>query len=327
MRLLPRCLIVLLLIALPGIAAAQSESLLWQIRPRLDPLPPELSGLLVRLYQTVSPQIAVHNLTGDPLVILDSAGQPFLKIGPYEVQANFANAAFYRSRHPEPRELPDAIGGADRWRRVSSGPAWAWFDARLRVDLLQIPPRPRMGDPAFVQRWAIPVRLGATEAIISGYFLYFEAPQGLYRTQITGNAGLGPQVDIYPAAGRVPGLFVTNQGNATFTVLGLSGEPFLRFVPGKVLVNRSSDTWRIAAPADALAPYAASADGQPDWVVVSTTGSFAWAEPRAFYEGPPPEGAAPVEVKEWEVPILTAEGQDAITGITQWLPPAPDPAS
>ncbi|MDN5937609.1 MAG: hypothetical protein L0H83_03000 [Salinisphaera sp.] len=313
-------LLICLLCAWAGTVSAADDALTWQIRPELDPLPPELDGLLVTLYQTASPQIAVHNLTGKPLVILDRGNQPFLRIGPYEIYANFANPVFHRSRYIEEIEPPDNASGPDRWRKVSNGPAWAWFDPRLRTAGLKVPDGPLLENPALIKRWAIPVRLGDTKGIISGYFLYHEAPNGFYRTRLSDEGNLAPGVSVYPTAGMIPGLFISSRGNAEFTVLGMDGEPFLRFVPGKVMINRSSPTWRVAAPPDTLVPYVASASDKATWVVISTTGSFGWLEPRAFFKGSAPDSANPVQVKQWQVPVVFADGRKTIEGTTQWLP-------
>lgn len=318
-------LIAIAALAWAGATIAADDALVWQIRPSLDPLPPELDGLLVDIYQTASPQIAVHNLTAQPLVILDRGSEAFLRIGPLEVYANFANPTFHRSRYIEEIEPPDNATGPDRWHRVSGGPAWAWFDPRLRIRGLEVPPGPYVSTPVLVKRWAIPVRLGEVESIISGYFLYHEAPNGLYRARVPGGADLGPDVSVYPTAGLIPGLFIANRGNATFSVLGLNEEPFLRFVPGKVLVNRSSATWRVAAPEGSKVAYAPAPDGQPSWVVISTTGGFAWLEPRAFYEGATPNANHPVQVKQWQVPVVFDGERKTIDGVTQWLPGHPAP--
>lgn len=312
---------VLLLTALP-VHAASEDARIWQIRPSLDRLPPALDGILVRLQQTASPRIAVHNLTGDTLEVLDHGYEPFLRIGPHDTTANLASTAFHRSRYADDRPPPASAAGEPRWQRVDSGPAWAWFDPRLRVGELQVPELREYQDEVLVRRWAIPVRFRGEEHIISGYFLYHGAPNGLYRAHLEPDqAPLAANVSLYPMAGLVPGVFIANQGNASFTVLGLNEEPFLRFVPGKVLVNRGSPSWRIAATPDAPVSYRDNSGEGPEWAVISTTGGFGWRDPRAFHDGDPPAGRnAPATVKKWSIPVDMAGERRAIHGSTQWLP-------
>lgn len=309
-----------LLLASPVTHAADADARVWQIRPSLDRLPPALDGLLVQLQQTASPRIAVHNLTGDTLEILDHGDQPFLRIGPHETTANLASSAFHRSRYAEDRQPPASAAGESRWQRVDNGPAWAWFDSRLQVNGMTVPTLREYEDEVLVQRWAIPVRFRGEEHIISGYFLYRDAPNGLYRTRLASDQAPAADVSVYPLAGLVPGVFIANRGNASFTVLGIEGEPFVRFVPGKVLVNRRSPTWRIAAPSDSPIGHEESGDG-PKWAVASTTGGFGWRDARAFHKGDPPaDRSKPGVVGEWSIPVDVEGERTEIRGSTEWLP-------
>lgn len=315
--------LVFFLAAWTGAASAGAAALTWQIRPKLDPLAPMLDGLEIEIHQTASPQISVHNRSGKPLLILDQGYQPFLRIGPGDVSADVANLVFHRSRYagddvPPPEYRPDS----ERWQRVSSVPTWAWFDPRLTTANLQLPAGPHFDLPVLVKRWAIPVRLGDAEGIISGYFLYHRAPTGMYLARLSGDGQVTPDVSVYPTAEEVPGLLIVNRGNEVFTVLGMEGEPFLHFLPGKVLVNQSSATWAVAAPTVSPVGYVADAGSEPSWVVISTTGSFGWIEPRAYYDGSTPASTNPVQVKQWQVPLLFADGRKVIEGTTQWLPGA-----
>ncbi|MDT0619093.1 hypothetical protein RM531_11465 [Salinisphaera sp. P385] len=310
-----------LLLASPVTHAADADARVWQIRPSLDRLPPALDGLLVQLQQTASPRIAVHNLTGDTLEILDHGDQPFLRIGPHETTANLASSAFHRSRYAEDRPPPASAAGEPRWQRVDNGPAWAWFDSRLQVDGMTVPTLREYEDEVLVQRWAIPVRFRGEEHIISGYFLYRDAPNGLYRTRLASDQAPAADVSVYPLAGLVPGVFIANRGNASFTVLGIEGEPFVRYIPGKVLVNRRSPTWRIAAPSDSPIGHEDSGGDGAKWAVASTTGGFGWRDPRAFHKGDPPaDRSKPGVVGEWSIPVDVEGERTEIRGSTEWLP-------
>lgn len=291
-----------------------------QIRPELDRLPEELDGLQVRLWHTPHPQISVHNLTAEQLVVRDHADRPFLRLAPNNTHADLANAWFYRARRATDTPVPDDAGGPPRWRKVDSGPAFGWWDPRLRIDdRMQPPPGITGGGSHFLRRWRIPVRLGDITSDISGYFLYHPAPDGVHRAEVTSDKVLGDNVAVYPLLGKTPGLFIANHGNARFAVRGIEGEPFLRFVPGKVLVDPTSATWQQAAPDNARVPYDDS--GKSRWVVIATTGGFGWHDPRVRADAGPPKNGKATPVKEWSIPVTVEEERRVVEGRTWWLPP------
>lgn len=313
------------LLALAATGAAQAleaeDALAVQIRPVLDRLPSELDGLLVALHQTPAPHISVHNLTDRTLTVLDHAERPYLRIGPGETHGDFANAWFHRAWRGDDGEAPSNVGGPARWHKIDTGPAFGWWDPRLRVvGELQPPPGVTGGDAKFLRRWRIPVRFGETRSDISGYFLYHPAPEGVHRVAVDEPDVLGEDVTVHPLLGDDPGVFIANLGNAKFRVPGAEGEPFLRFVPGKVLINANSATWKRAAPEDTQVPY--SGPGQPRWVVISTTGGFGWRDPRVDAGDQRPDDREPAPVLEWSIPADVDGDEVEIEGETWWLPPA-----
>lgn len=290
--------------------------------PVLDPLPEALEGLRVELRRTLAPQLAVYNPTGQRLTVFDRQGRPFLRIGPQGTQADLGAAAFHRSNTlMAPGSIAEDAGEAPRWRQVEASPSWGWFDLRLRTGAIEAPDEGRhAGGDAEVGTWSIPVQLGDTRSVISGRFLYQPAPEGLYQAKLDSVPKLAPGVAVHVLTGPRPGLFINNAGAAEFTVLGVEGEPFLRFVPGKVLANRNSPTWAAVAPAGGPEPVQTGPANEPSWVLVSATSSYGWIEPRAKYDGEPPTGSEPTVVKTWSVPVRRQGGASSIRGVTEWLP-------
>jgi hypothetical protein len=303
---------LLALLCLPVAAADRSE---YTVRPNLDPVPASLDGILVELRQTVHPQITVFNLTNDPLLILDNEGEPFLSIGPQDVKANYARPAFHLSRYADNQPLPNNAHGPARWHPMNEAPTWGWFDTRLRV-----PEAAGSSSAGPVGRWSIPVQLGNTRAALTGDFVHTPAPDGLYEVIIDKQSLDMEAVTVHPMAGPRPGLFIHNRGNDKFTVDGLNGEKFLRFLPSKAIVNSASRTWKQAAPVDTVVPYRAPENKPERWTIISTAGGFGWADPRVQPSGGKPGGQVEKTVATWRIPVNTNQGVRYIEGRTLWRP-------
>jgi hypothetical protein len=116
-------------------------------------------------------------------------------------------------------------------------------------------------------------------------------------------------------------------------VPGYDGEEvYLRFTPdGTVYENRNSATYyqnldRYGAPV----PDTAGADAEPEWVQVSTDGTYAWHDHRIHWMSPTPPDQVqlsadePQPLYEWEVPLVVAGDPAVISGELVWHPgPAP----
>ena len=288
----------LLLFTHASLALASNTAL----QPQLDDLPPELHGLIVEIRQTPNPQIMVYNLNPEPLTILDDSEQAFLRLDSLGIHADFAKPAFHQTRYAQPRSLPNNANGPARWRDISVAPAWAWFDARLRSSAAT-----DRGDT-----WRIPVTLGEKHSSISGRFVQKTSNDGIFQAQIeTPTLGGVKNLSIHPLAGERPGVFIHNRGNAQFYVPGMNGEPFLRFLPGKVMINRSSATWQASAPTHTLVPYAPASGGETEWTVMSSVGGFGWADPRV-------QSQSKGESKTWSIPLDFGGNTQVIQGNTEW---------
>jgi hypothetical protein len=116
-------------------------------------------------------------------------------------------------------------------------------------------------------------------------------------------------------------LQLTDNGPHVVVVLGLLGEPFLRFSASGVEANAASPTaWSsgVVAQGDA----ARSAHG-PAWRRVSSGHTFAWHEnrlrPRPIVPG---GGTTPTRVAAWSVP-LRVDGRRAVVTGWEWYAAAP----
>jgi hypothetical protein len=104
-------------------------------------------------------------------------------------------------------------------------------------------------------------------------------------------------------------------------VLGLLGEPFLRFSPAGVAANAASPTaWSTGVVASSDA--AKSARG-PVWRTVSSGHTFAWHENRLRPRPSVPDGGTtPRRVAEWSIPMLV-DGRRARLSGWEWYASGP----
>ncbi|MGH2975517.1 MAG: hypothetical protein ACRDLL_11710 [Solirubrobacterales bacterium] len=102
-------------------------------------------------------------------------------------------------------------------------------------------------------------------------------------------------------------------------VLGLLGEPFLRFSPGGVQANRASPT---ASSAGVLRPGEAVRADRTVWTLVSTGSTFTWHENRL--RPLPVRESAPSDrpVARWRIPLIV-DGRHALLSGAEWFRPSP----
>ncbi len=116
-------------------------------------------------------------------------------------------------------------------------------------------------------------------------------------------------------------------------VVGYSGEPYLRFLPGgTVEENRLSPTKYQNEDRYAIAeiPAGASSEAEPVWVVVAEDGSFAWHDHRTHWmSSKPPPGRGPGDqITEGVVPLLVDGSEVDVTVASIWQePPSPVPVA
>ncbi len=118
---------------------------------------------------------------------------------------------------------------------------------------------------------------------------------------------------------------VRNGTGGDVTVIGYSGEPYLRITPDAVFTNLRSPTGYVnekkTIPADADAKAA------PDWRRTGDGGSARWHDHRSHWTGTSPPPAAQDEpdrqhrIRDWTVPLLAGATSVAVTGTLDYAPP------
>lgn len=293
----------------------------------LDPLPSELSELQVQLRETLAPQLLVGNPTRQPLIIKDETGRPFLRVGPDATEGDLGTAAFHRTNTiMAPGAIAPEASENPRWAMVEATPNWGWFDLRLRTNGLEVPHEVvDAGDTTSIGEWAIPVKLGETERLISGRFEYRPDAMGTVQAKVADVGALQGQalVRAMPGSAR-PGLFLFYYGDSPLTLMGEQDEPFLRFSQKGVEANRKSSTWAKVAPAGAPSDSTSDNSAEARWAQISGGRSYGWVEPRAGYSGRVDDPSQSALVKRWQIPIRIGDSRSHIQGETEWLPAEAD---
>ena len=293
------------------------------LRPIMNPLPSELTGIRVQLRRTLAPQLLVSNDTDRLLTIFDHDDRPFLRIGHGEVQADLGAAAFHRTNTlMAPGAIAEDASEEARWRVVEPEPNWGWFDLRLRTDSVDVPETIRgHGKRATLGAWSIPVQLGDSRYTITGHFEFVPEPGGIPEARIADIGALGQSALVRAMNGSArTGLFLSYRGDQPLVVHGIGDEPMLRFDANGVAVNRHSLTWKKVVPAGA--PRYRAGEGT-DWEILSPQRSYGWIDPRAGFTGTVEAADEASVIKRWRIPITIGDTTSAIEGITEWKPVQP----
>ena len=312
------------LLCVPAGAALAHGGALNDVYARRGPLPGLLKGVRVQVRQSLAPEVLVATGNGKTVTVLDRDGRAFLRIGPRGVFADRDAPAWFRSRTPlRGVPLPPGVSesAAPHWVRISRGHAWGWFDPRVATSRVHVPEAVEHAHHVSrVGSWSIPVRVGGTRSAIRGSFRYHPPPRGAFEEQLTSPWDPAPGVRVSLSVARIPAISVRNTGDKVVTVIGASGQPFLRLSAHGVYANVASRSWRDSARhADRVAPVG----GGRHWVKVSTGGRYTWVEPRAGYlraAAPTAAGTAPVPLRHWRIPIRIGNRQQTLRGVTYWQP-------
>jgi hypothetical protein len=312
---------------LPSPAAAHEAN--PTVRVTLDPLPDAVDGMAIQVVASVAQQLVLTNPTEHRVEVLDDQGDPFLRIGPKGVEADFNAPAWYLTNNPlGAAQVPPGVreGAPPRWVRMTAQPSWGWFDHRLHPTDVTVPPDVRAaGKPAELSRWSVPLRVGSTPVKLTGAIRY-EPILGTIVSELTQPPDVrGLTLTTLP--GRVPGMFLDNATHQKVTVLGGGGEPFLRFGPSGVAANVHSPSWLAARRAEGgpVRPALVDADSPPLWRRVSSAPRFGWIEPRAGYplEQPPGDilsAGVPAVLNQWRVPLRIGDREVHAAGVVRWEP-------
>lgn len=125
--------------------------------------------------------LQVTNPTDTDLIVLDYAGNPYLRIGPDGVFQNRNSQATYvnADRFGE-TAVPDdiVVDGPPDWEHLSDVPTHAWHDHRIHWMAQALPPGVRTAPDReqVVLDWSVPFRLAGTDHEVSGELVWVPPP-------------------------------------------------------------------------------------------------------------------------------------------------------
>jgi hypothetical protein len=123
-------------------------------------------------------------------------------------------------------------------------------------------------------------------------------------------------------------LLLTNGTGKEIIVMGYDDEPYLRFLPNRVVeVNERSPSKYANEDRYALQPVPASADSKapPDWQPVSRDGTYRWFDHRIHLmeKGRPPQVKDEdkrTKIFDWSVPMTVGGQRTRALGTLEWVP-------
>ncbi|MGC4894564.1 hypothetical protein [Micromonospora sp. DT31] len=157
-----------------------------------------------------------------------------------------------------------------------------------------------------------------------------DAPDGTdYRSTITAVSAPDLGARMVEAGAR---LELTNRTGADVTVLGYSGEPYLRIGPGGVYENRRSPATYLnrTLAGETRLPAEADPAAAPHWRRITDGPTARWHDQRTLWREPDPPAAAAADpgrehrVRDWVVPLRVGDDTGEVRGTLDWVPP-PDP--
>jgi hypothetical protein len=326
----------LIAVTLAGVAAivasgvrADAHEELPGVRAVLDSVTPKLpDGVVVEARISVSDQLVVENRTPTDLLVLGEGGEPFLRIGPQGAFANIKSPTWYRSNDPTGAAVPpkDADAAAEPvFARITTDPAWGWFDHRMHRVSLTRPPGLAVDKPIRLESWAIPMRYGDLAVTVKGHREY-RTPNGLWRATVRSSP---PELRVFALTGEIPLLSAVRPMSdaPVVTILGEGGEPMARLAPNGVEVNEASPTWAFTKEAQGgAAPSGAVGVGEPPRWVKQSAAQVLWLDRRGQVVTPDGRGRRG-QRKEWRVPVLVGERRADVVAETVWDErPIPQPS-
>ena len=300
-------------------------------RPIFERASPPMPGVDIQIVFSVNYEVLLKNTTPTEVTIMADSGEPFLRIGPKGVFANFISPTWYNSNVPDgldkfPQGAQPGTGVEPNWKWVSREPSWGWYDHRLHPAERYVSKKIQTANKkTTLGHWRIPVRYGDAQTELAGRF-EFEPVFGTYRAMLKSPETLadGVKVQVVPAR-TVPAIYLENTSPTPVTVLGKEGEPFVRIGP-KAEVNLNSPSWVEMAQARGETPeQKADAQAPPNWREIQATPRWSWLEFRAINPATDPPKAiiqrnSPTTVKTWSVPLLIGDRRTEVQGFTQFVP-------
>lgn len=315
--------------SLPGLVPpASAHSADPRVVTVVDSVQPALpEGVVVQVRAGIAAQVVASNRTSTPLDVLGRGGEPFLRISSAGVQANLESPDFYETSNPvgsvaaAPQRVRESGGRtAPRFVRIGSLDSWGWYDHRLHPAQVGPPVDDRVA--VRLGEFTVPLRYGSTPVTVRGH-VEFRPLRGTFdvTADLAPDELPGVQLQVLQS-NKLPGLFLTNTQNRTFTVLGSDGEPFARFGPRGLEVNEASRT-RVEDQQARGAQTALPAT-TPRFELLGGTG-LTWLDSRLRWssEAPPDAALRSDEVTvlgRWEVPVQVDGRRTALTGEIRWVP-------
>lgn len=197
------------------------------------------------------------------LEVLGDNGEPFIRITPSGVYANWDHPMWYKVQTAGPRPLPEWVTDnkvESKWSQVSKNNYYGWYDKRLeKAD-------------EHVETWNVAIALNGERSDISGYFKSLAPPAK--RTLVTVDNASSPIADlsamVIPGAERA--IRVSYEGDHHMVVLDEHQSPMFRFSPHGVEANTHSKGWKALGRAPAKA--------NKQWVKLSSQAAYTWPDNR-----------------------------------------------
>lgn len=122
-------------------------------------------------------------------------------------------------------------------------------------------------------------------------------------------------------------LVLTNRSGRTVTVMGYSGEPFMRILAdGTVQVNMASPAYYLDQNfyGNVTVPSSANSSFAPRWSTVDKTGTYQWHDHRIHWMSPvtPPQvknKAKTTKIFDWKVPLRVGSQPGTVYGNLYWV--------
>ena len=123
-------------------------------------------------------------------------------------------------------------------------------------------------------------------------------------------------------------LLLRNETGKAVIVKGYEDEPYLRFLPNKVVEENTRSPSKYAnEDRYALTPLPPQADSEapPKWRAVSRDGSYRWFDHRihSMERGTPPQvkdESVRTKIFDWRVPMTVGSANVAALGTLEWVP-------
>lgn len=123
-------------------------------------------GISVQLAPGSVPAIMLTNKTAQEVSVLDSTGQPFLRIGPKGTLARLDSPDWRAANADAPRE-------GRGWQTVSKARNYVWLEPRARYS----DPAPAQTQPARLGEWTVPLVVAGAPLALRGAWDWQPAPK------------------------------------------------------------------------------------------------------------------------------------------------------